>query len=151
MDIDDIKEIISESISETFEAFLFAEVLDQDLSDEEMQKEISDSSFLAVKQTFEYEKRGYINCYIPDSLMEEAVDTLLMNEDQSKKEDLKIDCVLEFVNSIVGSIIGKIAGDDRVFNLGLPELLKDKKIECSNSLFFYKINDEHMLIEIFFD
>lgn len=151
MENDQLKEIVLEGVSETFEAFLFAEVLPQELNSDALKEIASKESFFSVRQTFEYDKKGSIICYIAQPLMEEAVDTLLMNEDEGNKNELKIDCVLEFVNSIVGSLINKFAGESHSFNLGLPELMEGEKIEYADNFFGFMINEKNMFINVNFD
>ena len=76
---------------------------------------------------------------MPKDLADKLIRVIYRDVEKEITDELLYDAVGEFLNTIIGTMMGELTHGERIFEMGLPERLKEKKefkSEDSQSLFF---------------
>lgn len=76
---------------------------------------------------------------MPMELADKLIRVIYRDDEKEITKDLMYDTVGEFLNTIIGTMMGEVTHGERIFEMGLPEKLKEKKEfqpEDSQVLFF---------------
>jgi len=72
-------------------------------------------------------------------LADKLIRVIYRDDEQEITDELRYDTVGEFLNTIIGTMMGELTHGERIFEMGLPERVKEKKefeSEDSHVLFF---------------
>ena len=76
---------------------------------------------------------------MPMELADKLIRVIYRDDEKEITKELMYDTVGEFLNTIIGTMMGEVTHGERIFEMGLPERLKEKKEfqpEDSQVLFF---------------
>lgn len=76
---------------------------------------------------------------MPRVLADRLIRVIYRDVDKEVGDDLLYDAVGEFLNTIIGTMMGELTHGERIFEMGLPERMKEKKEfnpEDKQALFF---------------
>ncbi len=76
---------------------------------------------------------------MPKELADKLIGVIYRDDEKEITDELLYDTVGEFLNTIIGTMMGELTHGERIFEMGLPERMKEKKEfepEGSQVLFF---------------
>jgi CheY-specific phosphatase CheX len=87
---------------------------------------------------------------MPRKLATNLTKTIYRDDEKEITDALLHDTVGEFLNTIIGTMMGDLTHGERIFEMGLPEKVKDKRelISANTQALFFQIEDYPFSIEI---
>jgi len=64
---------------------------------------------------------------MPMELADKLIRVIYRDDEKEITKELMYDSVGEFLNTIIGTMMGEVTHGERIFEMGLPERLKEKK------------------------
>lgn len=64
---------------------------------------------------------------MPMELADKLIRVIYRDDEKEITKELMYDTVGEFLNTIIGTMMGEVTHGERIFEMGLPEKLKEKK------------------------
>ena len=90
---------------------------------------------------------------IPKELAVKLTKTIYRDDEKEITETLLDDTVGEFLNTIIGTMMGDLTLGERIFEMGLPEKVKEKQEEPDGQIrkYFFRIEEFVFCLEIYGD
>jgi hypothetical protein len=91
--------------------------------------------------------------FIEKELADRMTRTIYRDDDKKITDELLSDTIGEFLNTIIGTMMGDLTLGERVFEMGLPEVINAKipEQESNSRQYFFRIDEQLLCIEIIGD
>ena len=90
---------------------------------------------------------------IPKELAVKLTKTIYRDDEKDITDTLLDDTVGEFLNTIIGTMMGDLTLGERIFEMGLPEKVKEKQDSPAGNVrrYFFRIEESSFCFEIYGD